>query len=174
VIDLIINLLFPCFLLVLLLFLVLRRPRMNESKSEAFTINDFLPRHHLAFQEVQQRLAEYNAILRETEAKRRDTAIGFLNAIRGDFLRLQHLLTRAAKFVPELTVKGEAHRFWLGFRFRLECRLAHVQILLGLDSSRRLGALTVKLRLLADRADKALNEVARHYGLPVLESDLNS
>lgn len=113
-------------------------------------------------------------MLGEIEAKRRDTAIEFLEAIRGDFLRLQHLLTRAAKFVPDLTLESEAHRLWVGLRFGFECKLVRLQILLGFDSSSRLNALTAKLRFLAGHADKALNEVARHYGLPTLESDLNS
>jgi hypothetical protein len=34
--------------------------------------------------------------------------------------------------------------------------------------------LTQQVRLLAQRADEALNLVAREYGLPVLQSDLNS
>lgn len=171
--ELIINSLLVS-LLVVLLFVALQRPCRTGTKEQQLTINDFLPSHHFQFQEVQGRLAEYNAMLQRIEALRRDTAIAFLEAIRGDFFRLQHLLTHAAKFVPELTLEGEAHRFWIGMKFRLECRLARLQILLGLDANGRMEALTAKVRLLADFADRALNEVARQQGLRGLESDLNS
>jgi len=171
--ELIINVLLVSLLVVLLL-VVLHRPHGTQTNDRQLAINDFLPSHHFQFQEVQDRLTEYNAMLQKIEALRRDTAIAFLEAIRGDFLRLQHLLTRAAKFVPELTLEGEAHRFWIGVKFRLECRLARLQILLGLDAIGHLEALTAEVRLLADCADKALNEVARHQGLRGLESDLNS
>lgn len=173
-IDLIVNIFCACLGLVLLFFVVLRGRRKNQAINGPLTINDFFPSHHLEFREAQQRLAEYNAVLREIGAKRRDTAIEFLEAIRGDFSRLQHLLTCATKFVPELTLESEAHRFWIGVRFGFEWKLARLQILLGFDSSSRLNSLTLKLQFLARRADKTLNEVARHYGLPTLESDLNS
>jgi len=171
--EIIINILLVS-LLVALLFVAFRRRRRTGTSDHQLTINDFLPSHHLHFQEVQGRLAEYNAMLRKVEALRRDTAIAFVEAIRGDFFRLQHLLTRAAKFIPELTLQGESHRFWIGMKFRLECRLARLQILFGLDATGCLEALTAKVRLLTDCADKALNEVARHQGLRDLESDLNS
>ncbi|HEV2314275.1 MAG TPA: hypothetical protein VGR94_03135 [Candidatus Acidoferrales bacterium] len=161
-------------LLLVLLFAIFQRPRRTETNHRQLTINDFLPSHHLQSDEIQERLAEHNAMLKKIEALRRDTAFSFVEAIRGDFFRLQHLLTRAAKFVPELTLDGEAHRFWIGINFRLECRLAQLQILLGLDANSRLKALTAKVRLLADCADRTLNEVARQQGLPTLESDLNS
>lgn len=171
--EFIINILLVLLLLVLL-FATLQPPRRTETNHRQLTINDFLPSHHLQSDEIQGRLAEYNAMLQKIEALRRHTAISFLEAIRGDFFGLQHLLTRAAKFVPELTLDEEAHRFWIGMNFRLECRLARLQILLGLDANSRLEALTARVRLLADCADRTLNEVARHQGLPTLESDLNS
>jgi len=169
----VINILLVSLLLVLL-FATFQRPRRPETNHRQLTINDFLPTHHLQSDEIQGRLAEYNAMLHKIEALRRDTAISFVEAIRRDFFRLQHLLTRAAKFIPELTLEGEAHRFWIGINFRLECRLAQLQILLGVDANSRLKALAAKVRLLADCADRTLNEVARHQGLPALESDLNS
>lgn len=161
-------------LLLVLLFATFQRPRRPETNHRQLTINDFLPTHYLRSDEIQARLAEHSAMLQKIEALRRDTAISFVEGIRRDFFRLQHLLTRAAKFIPELTLEGEAHRFWIGINFRLECRLAQLQILLGVDANSRLKALAAKVRLLADCADRTLNEVARHQGLPALESDLNS
>lgn len=171
--ELIINILLESLLLILL-FATFQRPRKTETNDRRLTISDFLPSHHLQLDDIQGRLAEYNATRQKIEALRRDTAISFVEAMRGDFFRLQHLLTRAAKFVPELTLDGETHRFWIGMNFRLECRLARLQILLGLDANSRLKVLAAKVRLLADYADRTLNEVARHEGLPTLESDLNS
>lgn len=171
--QLIINILLV-FLLAVLLFTALRFPRARKPNDHPRTINDFLPSQYLQFREFQERLTEYNTLLQKIDAQKRNAAIAFLDAIRGDFFRLQHLLSAAAKFVPELTLEGEAHRFWLGVSFRWECRLARLQILLGMDTVGRFKGLTDKIRFLAGVADKALNEIARHQGLHSLELDLNS
>jgi hypothetical protein len=171
--EIIINVLLSSLLLAFLVFVFL--PRRKAAKKEPpLTIHDFLPSHHLQFQEVEDHLAEYNDMLQKIEVQRRNTAIAFLEAIQQDFFRLQLLLTHAAKFAPELSLEGEARRFWIGLKFRWECRLARLQIRLGLDAIDRLKALTAKVRLLAEQADKVLNEVARYQGIHTLESDINS
>jgi hypothetical protein len=146
------------------------RPEHNQP----LTIDDFLPVHHREFEELERRLAEYNAVLQRIQAERRDAALAYLEALRGDFRGVQQLLNHAAKFLPELTLEGEGERIWLGLKFRFEYRLARLQILLGFVPPARLKALTWKVRLLAHCADRALNEIAREHGLRVLKSDLNT
>jgi hypothetical protein len=89
------------------------------------------------------------------------------------FLRVEQLLNRAAKFLPEVTVQGESRRVWVGLKFRFGYWMARQQIVLGLDVATRLKNLAQKLQTLSDCADAALSQVAREYGLPVLQSDLN-
>ena len=147
-------------------------PRLEHN--QPLTIDDFLPVHDREFEELEHRLAEYNAVLQRIQDERRDAAVAYLEALRGDFRRVQQLLNHAAKFLPEVTLEGESERIWLGLKFRFEYRLARLQILLGFVPPARLKALTWKVRLLANWADKALNEIAREHGLCVLKSDLNT
>ena len=70
-------------------------------------------------------------------------------------------------------MQGESRRVWVGLRFRLGYWIARQQIIFGLDVSGRLKDLAQKLQTLSDWADVTLSDVAREYGLPVLQSDLN-
>lgn len=120
------------------------------------------------------RLAEHDAMLQQIKAERRDTAIAYLDAVRDDYLRVEHLLNRAAKFLPELTLAGETVRVFVGIKFRLGYRLARLEIRCGFLPAKRLKTLTAQFRLASVWAGKALNEVSREHGLAVLESDLRS
>ncbi|MHB8527269.1 MAG: hypothetical protein ACYDD2_14070 [Candidatus Acidiferrales bacterium] len=124
--------------------------------------------------DTEHRLAEYDTMLQRIRAERRDAAMSYLQAVRDDYSRVEHLLTRAARFLPELTVKGEAARLVLGIRFRFGYRLARLQVRLGFLPVAGLNALAAKLRLAAAWADDVLNEISHERGLPVLESDLKS
>jgi hypothetical protein len=62
---------------------------------------------------------------------------------------------------------------WVGIRFRLEYRVARLRTRLGFVSVVQIEVLTRQVRRLAQRADEALELVAREYGLPRLQSDLN-
>jgi len=136
-------------------------------------MNDFLPIHHHHFEEVDRRLAEYEETLRKVESDRRDVALKYLAHLRTDFENVARLLKLAAKFVPEITLRGEIERFWVCFRFRIEYRLVQLQVRLGVIPTVRLKVLTARVRLLAGSADQFLNDIARQHGLRVLQSDLN-
>jgi hypothetical protein len=129
--------------------------------------------HHHHFEEVNHRLAEYEETSRKVESDRRDFALKYLAQLRTDFEHLALLLNLAAKFVPDITLRGEIERFWVRVRFRLEYRLARLQIRFGVIPTVRLKALTARVRLLARSADQFLNDIAREHGLHVLKSDLN-
>ncbi len=172
--ELLIFTLIPLLLLAISLRFFLRSARNKPPGNQALSIEEFLPVHHDQFEEVERRLSEYEAVLKRTLAERRECALAYLQALRGDFERVARLLNHAAKFLPELTLEGESERLWVGLRFRLECRLVRLQILLGYVPAARLKALTCSVRLLARRADQALNEIAREHGLRVLQSDLNT
>jgi hypothetical protein len=161
------------FLMLALLKLLLQSPRRSDHQSQTLTINDFLPVHHHAFEEVDLRLSEYEEMLKKIQTERREFALTYLNAIRDDFERVIKLLNRAAKFLPELTLEGESERLTVRLKFRLQWRLAYTQILFGHVPAARLRALTSKVGLLAQRADYALNTIAREHGLGVLQLDLN-
>lgn len=161
----------PALLIAVLVAMLWRSSR--KKPSETLTISDFLPVRHFQFEEVDRRLAEYEEMLRKIQTERCEFALKYLAELRADFEKVTELLNRAAKFLPEITLSGEADRFWVAFKFRVEYRLVHLQIRFGLVPAGHLKALTAKVRLLAHSADRFLNEIAREHGLPVLESDLN-
>jgi hypothetical protein len=161
----------PILLLLALLVLVSKNPR--KGSRHTLTINDFLPVHDHQFEQVDRRLAEYEEMLRKIQSERREFALKYLAELRADFEHVAELLSRAAKFLPEITLGAESERFWVGIRFRLEYRLVQLQIRLGVVPVGHLKALTAKVRFLARSADQFLNEIAREHGLRILESDLN-
>lgn len=159
------------FLLLALLILLFKSS--SRKSLHALTINDFLPVHHQGFEEVDRRLSEYEERLKTIRSERRVVALNYLRELRTDFERLVQLLNCAAKFLPEITLGGESERFWAAVNFRIEYRIAALQILLGAVPAARLRGLTSRVRFLAHLADQFLNEIAREHGLPVLQADLN-
>src|ERR1700687_728937 len=147
------------------------RPRLQ--RKQTFGIQDFYPIHHREYEAVEERLAEYEDIVRRVGAEHRTTSLRYLDAVRDDFLRVEKLLNHGAKFMPELTFEGEARRAWLSIQYRLEFKFARLKVRCGINASGQLRSLTQKVRLMAHMADELLNQVAREQGLPVLENDLN-
>jgi len=147
----------------------------NSTKTSAPTksINDFLPVHYQHFVEVDRRLAEYEETLKKVESDRRDFALKYLTYLRTDFEHISRLLNLAAKFVPEITLRGEMERFWIRLKFRLQFRLVQLQVRFGMIPAVRLKGLTASVRLLARSTDQFLNDIAREHGLHILKSDLN-
>src|ERR1051325_698264 len=84
-----------------------------------FGIKDFYPVHHREYEAVEERLAEYEDILRRVGAEHRATSLRYLDAVRDDFLRVERLLNYGAKFMPELTFEGELRRAWLSIHYRV-------------------------------------------------------
>ena len=146
-----------------------RKPPQNAR----LAINDFLPIHHREYEEVERRLTEYEAILEKIRLERHEVALRYLHALRDDFVRVERLLNHAAKFLPDIKLADECERFLRGLKFRVEYRIVRACIRVGFVPAVRLGDLTRQVRIFADWADRALAEVAREYGLPVLDSDLN-
>jgi len=159
--------------LLLTALLVLASKNSRKTSADMKSINDFFPVHHHHFEEVNHRLTEYEETLRKVQADRRDFTLKYLAYLRADFEQVARLLNLAAKFVPEITLRGEIERFWILTRFRLEYRLAQLQVRFGVTPTIRLKFLTERVRLLARSADRFLNDIAREHGLHVLKSDLN-
>jgi hypothetical protein len=164
----------PVLLLALTLWLTLGNFGLTQRENYPRTIEDCLVSDQQLLDDTEQRIAEYDAMLQRIRGERHDAAMSYLEAVRGDYLRVEHLLTHAAKFLPELTLKGETARLALGIRFRIRYRLARLQVRLGFLPSAGLKSLAAKLRLAAAWADDVLDEISRERGLPVLESDLKS
>lgn len=164
----------PVLLLAITLWLTLGNFGPTRKDNLPRTIEDCLVSDQQLLDDTEHRIAEYDTMLQQIQAERRDAAISYLEAVRNDYLRVEHLLTRAARFLPELTVKGETARLVLGIRFRFEYRLARLQVRLGFLPADGLKALAAQLRLTAAWADVVLNEISRERGLPVLEADLKS
>jgi hypothetical protein len=162
----------PALLLLGLLVLALKLSR-RESRP-VIRIDDLLPVHYRHFEEVDRRLVEYDDVLRGIQFERREFALVYLAELRGDFERVEELLNYAAKFLPEITVRGESERFLIGVKFRFQYRLVELQVRFGIVPVRHLQALTAKVGFLARSADLFLNEIAQKQGLGVLESDLNN
>jgi hypothetical protein len=169
------TLVFFSVVAVLLLVAMLVLVAKNATKKSAPTksINDFLPVHYQHFVEVDRRLAEYEETLKKVESDRRDFALKYLTYLRTDFEHISRLLNLAAKFVPEITLRGEMERFWIRLKFRLQFRLVQLQVRFGMIPAVRLKGLTASVRLLARSADQFLNDIAREHGLHILKSDLN-
>ncbi len=162
--------------LLILLFLKLLLPegsRFRSHRNEELAINDFLPTHQREFEEVEHRLLEYDDLLEKINSERREVALGYLDALRDDFLRVEELLNRAAKFLPALTLRGEGERLWVGLKFRFDYRIARLWIRAGLAPAVGLKSLTRQVQTLADWADKTLAVIAREPGLRALQSELN-
>ena len=164
----------PVLLLAITLWLAFGSFGPTRHDNRPRTIEDCLVIDQQFLDDTEHRLAEYDTMLQRIRAERRDAATSYLQAVRDDYLRVEHLLNRAARFLPELTVKGESARLVLGIRFRFEYRLACLQVRLGFLPAAGLKALAAKLRLAAAWADEVLNEISREHGVPVLESDLKS
>jgi hypothetical protein len=164
----------PVLLLAITLWLTLGKFGLTQKDNCPRTIEDCLISDQQVLYQAEHRIAEYGTMLQRIRAERRDAATSYLEAVRDDYLRVEHLLTRAASYLPELTVKGEAARLALGIRFRFGYRLARLQVRLGFLPAAGLKSLAAKLRLAAAWADDVLNEISRERGLPVLESDLKS
>jgi len=171
--ELLLYVLFTLVLLLLSLKLFFQKSKPWPEDNRVLTIAELLPVHHREFEEVEQRLSEYDVLLRRIHSERREVARGYLDALRDDFLRVEQLLNHAAKFLPDLTLQGEGERLWVGIRFRLEYRVAFLRTRLGFVPAVQMEVLTRQVRRLAQRADEALELVARECGLPVLQSDLN-
>jgi hypothetical protein len=171
--ELVFYILVPVLLLVLGAKLLWPRAESRPTAAPPSNISEFLPVHHREFADVERRLAEYGEIGRKVRAERRAAALAYLESLREDFLRVERLLNRAAKFLPEVTMKGESDRVRVGLKFRIGYWIARQQIIFGFDGAARLKDLTQKIQTLSDWADTALDQVAREYGLPVLQSDLN-
>jgi len=172
--ELIFYALISLTLLLLSLRFFFQKAKPGLTDSASVTIAEFLPVHHREFEEVEHRLGEYDALLQSIDSERRELALGYLGALRDDFIRVEQLLNHAAKFLPDLTLQGEGERLWLGIRFGLAYRVARIRTRLGFVPSVQIAALTQQVRLLAQVADEALNLIAHEYGLPVLQSDLNT
>lgn len=165
----------PLLLLLVTFWLCLRSGAgTDQNPKNPLTVQDCLRFDEDLLDQAECRLAEYDAMLQRIKTERRETAIAYLESVRDDYLRVEHLLSRSAKFLPELTVASEGARFLLGMKFRLGYRLASLEIRLGFLPTAGLKALTAKVRLAAALAGHALNEVSREHGLPALESDLKS
>jgi len=171
--ELLFYVLFTLLLLLLFLRLLFQKSKPRPEDNRELTIAELLPVHHREFEEVEHRLSEYDVLLRRIHSERREVARGYLDALRDDFLRVERLLSHAAKFLPDLTLQGEGERLWVGIRFRLEYRVARLRTRLGFVPAVQIEVLTQQVRRLAQRADEALELVARECGLPVLQSDLN-
>jgi hypothetical protein len=172
--ELVFYVLIFVLLVVASIWALIPRAKARIKGSQQLKIDDFLPIHHREFEDVDRRLSEYDALLQRIQSERREVVLRYLESLRHDFLRVDQLLNRAAKFLPELTLEGESERFWLGIKFRFQYRLARLQMALGLVPAIRLKALTQKVRILATWADKAVAEIAHEHGLRVLQSDLDS
>jgi hypothetical protein len=171
--ELLFYIVVPAILLVLAGKLLWPKSETKAAPEHPANISEFLPIHHREFPDVERRLSEYGEISRKAHSERRAASLAYLESLRADFLRVEQLLNRAAKFLPEVTVQGESRRVWVGLNFRFGYWMARQQIVLGLDVATRLKNLAQKLQTLSDCADAALSQVAREYGLPVLQSDLN-
>src|SRR5712692_778923 len=79
------------------------RSQSRQGASQQPKIDDFLPIHHRGFEDVDRRLSEYDALLRRIQSERREVVLQYLESLRHDYLRVDQLLNRAAKFLPELT-----------------------------------------------------------------------
>ena len=171
--ELLLYALIGLVLLLLSLKLFFQKSAPRSENGRALTVLEFLPVHHREFEEVEHRLSEYDVLLQRIHSERREVALGYLDALRDDFLRVERLLSHAAKFLPDITLQGEGERLWVGLRFRLEYRVARLRTRLGFVPAVQIEVLTRQVRLLAQRADEALDLVARECGLPILQSDLN-
>jgi len=173
VVELIFYVLISLVLLLLSLKLFFQDSKPKPENSRVLTIAALLPVHHHEFEEVERRLCEYDALLQRIHSERREVALGYLDALRNDFLRVERLLNHAAKFLPDITLQGEGERLWVGIRFQVEYRIARLWARLGFVPAVQMKFLTRQVRLLTQRADEALELVARESGLPSLQSDLN-
>ena len=145
----------------------------SRTPSRELKINDLLPTHYREFDAVEQRLLEYQTLLQRIHSEHREAALTYMDAVKDDFTRVERLMNHAIKFLPEVSVAQEAERFLVGLKFRFGYQLARLEVELGISPAPQLKALTRKVRILADLADRVLAETAREHGLPVLESDLN-
>jgi hypothetical protein len=158
----------------LLLGLLILGLKLSRRESRlVIKVDELLPVHCHHFEEVDRRLAEYEEVLRGIQFERREFALVYLAELRGDFERVEQLLNHAAKFLPEITVRGESERFWVGVKFRVQYRLVELQVRFGVVPAWRLKAMTAKVRFLARSADLFLKEIAQKQRLGALESDLN-
>src|ERR1700677_3132395 len=154
--ELIFYIVVPVILLVLAVKLLWPKADAKPTPQHLSSISEFLPIHHREFPDVARRLSEYGEISRKAHTERRAASLAYLESLRTDFLRVEQLLNRAAKFLPEVTVQGESQRVWVGLKFRFGYWIARQQIIFGLDVAARLKHLAQSLQTLSDWADATL------------------
>lgn len=164
----------PILLLLITLASLFRDHKPTRRDNQALTVDDFLPIHYRKFEEVERSLSQCDAMLQQIRTHRRVTALTYLRALRTDFTHVEALLNHCTKLLPELTVREEWERLRVRLKFRLEYRIVQLEIFVGVIPAVRLQHMTRKVRILADRADQALNTIAREHGIRVLQSNLNT
>jgi hypothetical protein len=147
--------------------------RDSRRRHPPVTLEQLIPVHYREYALLSDRLAHYDELLRDIESERRDAALAYLDALQADFIRMEHLLRHAAKFMPDLKVRNELGRLFRSFSFRLECRSLRLCIRLGFVPCMRLGALTREVTNLGKWTNQVLYQIASQQGLPALQADLN-
>jgi hypothetical protein len=147
------------------------RPLPQEAALEGRQkIEELLPLHTQHFPQLRQALDSTDAryvrrkISKNAErmwrTERRQILQRFLSGLAGDFARLNRLRRVIGSLAEQNSGRDEVARAWLGFRFRLGCRMISMQIALGGPRSmRQLARLTELVASLSASAEAAMAEL---------------
>lgn len=118
-------------------------------ESELQSAEDFLHLPQLRLDDIRVLLGEFGQTAGWSSGEHRLAARMVLNQIEGEFSRLEQLLNAAAKFLPEITLRGELLRVAIGLRFRMECRFARLLLAFGGNPLRSIRLAGIQLERLA-------------------------
>jgi hypothetical protein len=108
---------------------------------------------------------DLSTLRRRVRRERRDVALAYLSALRGDFQRLLRMARVIAVLSPEVAALQEFERFGLAVKFGWRYEMIRVQLRAGLAPIPRLAGLSDLVSALNVRMETAMTELGARAAL---------
>jgi hypothetical protein len=163
-------------ILLLLLFWALRGPGTQTKFEVGPGFLEEMGKRHVSFlPQIRQALAKTDdeflsgrsprALQRRVRRERRDVAVAYLSALRGDFQRLLRTAKIIALLSPEVAALQEFERFGLTVKFGWRYEMIRMQLRAGLAPIPRLAGLSDLVSGLNVRMEAAMTELGTRAAL---------
>lgn len=163
-------------ILLLLLFWALRGPGTQTKFEVGPGFLEEMGKRHVSFlPQIRQALAKTDdeflsgrsprALQRRVRRERRDVAVAYLSALRGDFQRLLRTAKIIALLSPEVAALQEFERFGLTVKFGWRYEMIRMQLRAGLAPIPRLAGLSDLVSGLNVRMEAAMTELGARAAL---------
>jgi hypothetical protein len=163
-------------ILLVLVFWALRGPKILTNLEASPNFLEAMDRHHVNFlPQIRQALAKtddeflaergLDALRQRVRRERRDVALAYLSALRGDFQNLLRMAKIIAVLSPELAAMQEFERIRLTVTFRCRYEMIRIKLLAGLAPMPQLDGLSCLISGLSVRMETAMKELGERAAL---------